>query len=368
MKKNIIYVSLLIMMFSLTTLYGSEVETVVGEDGIEELTVEDAVVKAQKRNKRLRMQGTTIELAKVNKDSAKEHYDNVWDGQFQAASSAYSKATANAEYEVKNEALIADQVAFEIETQFDDILELEEKYKLACENLKVQQQKVNHAAKKETLGLGSIIVTKAEKNQLKIQNKNIESLEQAIETEYRKLNDAIGEKEEKYTLIKENNYEPLDMKRSMQGQVSYAINSDLGIWLQEEVAESEKVAFIAPGPDGYAPTYTLYQQRKLNYAQALNNVSLSKEGKEEQIKQLYENIQALEIQHDKIIIDLEEAQRQYGIMKKRYELGMITALNLEEVELAVLQNELQLSSTIRQHNQLKIMFEKSYLGATQKGR
>ncbi len=175
------------------------------------------------------------------------------------------------------------------------------------------------------------------------------------------MNDAIGGKEERYILVKENSYEPLDMKRSLQGQVSYAINNDIGLWLQEEMAESEKVAFTAPGLDGYAPTYTLYQQRKLSYAQAMNNVSLTKEAKEEQIKQIYENIQALQIQHDKILIDLEEAQRQYEVMKKRYELGMITAMNLEELELGILQHKVQLSSTIRQHNQLKMLFEKSYL-------
>lgn len=371
MKKNIIYVSLLIMMFSLTTLYGSEVETVVGEDGIQELTIEDAIIQAQKRNKTLKTQKTNIEIAKVNTEAAKDYYYNsAWEVGYEEASANYSKAIVNKEYQVKNEDVMAEQIGFDIENRFDDILELEEKHELLSKNLLIQKQKVAHAMKKEELGLGSNVATKAEEIKLELQNKEKESLIQAIDIEYRKLNDAIGAEEERYNLIKENSYEPLEMERSLQGQISHAINSDLGIWLLEELAKTQKGTFTAPnpGPLGGAPTYTLYQQRKLSYEKDLNDIALNKEGKEEQIKQLYENIQALEIQHDKIIIDLEEAQRQYGIMKKRYELGMITALNLEEVELAVLQNELQLSSTIRQHNQLKIMFEKSYLGATQKGR
>lgn len=364
MKKNkMIYITLAMMMFSLTPIHASEPEAKVVEKGVQELTLEDAIIKAQKKSKKLRMQETNIESAKVNKEAAKEHYNNAWDFGFEQASANYSKATANMAYEEKNEKVIAEQVAFEIETQFDDILELEEKYQLAYENMTIQTEKVKHAIKKEELGLGSKVATNAEKTKLALQKKDLESLIQAIDTGYRKLNDAIDEKEERYTLVKENIYEALDMKRSLEGQVSYAISSDIGLWLQEEVAELDKGSFTAPGPDGYAPTYTLYQQRKLNYEQSQNNVSLSKDGKKEQIKQIYENIQALEIQHDKILIDLGEAQRQYGIMKTRYELGMITAMNLQELELAIIQNQVQLSSTIRQHNQLKMLFEKSYLGA-----
>lgn len=367
MRKKVIYISLLIMMFSLTTLYGSEAEPVIAEDGVQELTIEEAISKAQRRDKKLRMQKTNIELAKVNKDGAKQYYDSAPSYGFEEASSAYSKAIANTEYEEKNEVIISEQVAFDIETRFDDILELEEKYHLACENFKIQEQKLNHATKKEALGLGSKVATKAEKTKLETQKKDIESLQQAIDAGYRKLNDAIGGKEERYHLIKENSYEPLDMKRSLEGQVSVAVNADIGLWLQEEIAEAGKVAFAAPGPDGYAPTYTLYMQRKLGYEKDMNNIALNKEGKQEQVKQIYENIQALEIQHDKILLDIEEAKRQYGIMEKRYELGMIIALNLEELDLAIMQSQVQLSSTIRQHNQLKVMFEKSYLGATQMG-
>ncbi len=356
MKKKSLYMALLIIVFSFSMVYAND---------LQELKVEDAIITAQKRNNRLRMQGTNIVSADVDKDSAKEHYYNSGNIGFEQASANYSKATASAEYERKNETIIAEQVAFDIEANFDEILELEEKHELALESLRVQQEKLNHAATRQQLGLGSETATKAEKIKMEIQNKEITGIVQAIDAGYRKLNDAIGGKEERYKLIKENIYEPLDMKRSLQGQVSYSINKDIGIWLQEKVSDADKVAFIAPGPDGGAPTYTLYQQRKLNYAQAQNNITLSKEVKEQQIKQIYENIQALEIQHDRVLVDLEDVQRQKNIMQKRYDLGMIPYINLQEIELAILQNEVQLNSIIRQHNQLKVIFDKSYLTANQ---
>lgn len=362
MKKKTIYITLLIMLFSLTTIHANESKVTPVENGLKELRVEDAIITAQKRSNKLHRQGTSIELAKVNKEAAKENYYNAWDMGYEQASASYSKAIAQETYETKNEEIMAEQVGYAIETQFDEILDLEEKYQVAYANLNLQKQKLNHAIKKEDLGIGSTAATKAEKTKLAGQNKDIESLLQTIDAAYRKLNEAIGGKDERYILVKENSYAPLDMKRSLQGQVSYAINNDIDLWLLEEVAKADKVAFIAPGLDGGAPTYTVYQQRKLNNAQAENTVSLTKEGKEEQIKKIYENIQALEIQHDKIVIDLEEAQRQYNIMKKRYDLGMITLINLEELELGIIQNQAQLSSTIRTHNQLKMVFEKSYLG------
>ena len=352
MNGKSVYMVLLIMMCSFGTVYA---------DDLRELKVEDAIITAQKRNNKLRMQGTNIEFADVNKDAAREHYYNSWDIGFEQASANYSKATANAEYERKNETRIQEQVAFDIETRFDEILELEEKYELALKGLSLQQEKVNHAMKKQQLGLGSEVTVKTEKMKMEAQNKEIDSIIQAIDAGYRKLNDAIGGKEERYRLIKENDYEPLDMKRSLQGQISYSIDKDIGIWLQEKIADADKVEFIAPGPDGGAPTYSLYQQRKLSYAQAQNNITLSKEAKEEQIKQIYENIQALEIQHDKLVIDLEDIQRQKGVMQKRYDLGMVPYINLREIDLAIMQNKVQLNSIVRQHNQLKIIFNKSYL-------
>lgn len=376
MKKiKMMNITLLMMMFSFTILHASEPAAPVLQasepavpiigDMVKRLKIEDAITQAQKKNKKLRMQETNIELAEVNTEGAKEHYYNSWDFGFEKASADYAKAIANEEYERKNEDVIAEQLAYNINNQFDSILELEQKQRLVNENIKIQRQKVAHAIKKEQLGLGSQSSIKAERTKLEVQKKEIESLIQTIDVGYRKLNDAIDGKEERYHLIKENIYEPLNMERSLKGQISYAIDSDLGLWLQEEMAKTDEKTFTAPGYDGYAPTYAVYQQRKLGYEKALNNVALSKEGKEEQIKQIYENILALEIQHAKLLVDLEETQRQYGIMKKRYELGMITSLNLEELKLAILQNQVQITSVTTQHNQLKILFEKSYLGVSQ---
>ena len=360
------------MMFSFSTVQASELEFVEIESTEIQpmemvLKLEDAILMAQKRDKRLRIQQTTIELAEVTTESAKENYYNSWDIGFEQASSNYSQAQANEKYEKKNESIIGEGIAYSMEKQFDTILELEDQHKLAKQSLDIQSEKTRQSLRKQQLGLSSEVATKAEQAKLDLKNKEMESLTQAIDTEYRKLNDVIGGEEERYSLIKENLYRPLEMERSIEGQISYAINSDPGFELQEEMAKAQEISLIAPnpGPMGGAPTYAVYQQRKLSQEQAVSNISLSKEGKEQQIKQIYENILALEIQHDTLLIELEETKRQYEIMLKRYELGMVTNLNLQELELAILQKNTQISSTIRQHNQLKILFDKSYLGQVQ---
>lgn len=356
-KKIVVYISLFIMMFSVTGLQASELES-----GLTELTIEDAIEKAQRKDDRLKTHKIDLELAQANEKIARQQYLGVeWSYRPDEVSAAYTKATANRRYQIKNEVVIKDQIAYEIENQFDAILELEEQSELAASRAKVQKEKTNQVIRKEKLGLASTIEVEAEKATLEIGKQEIKTLAQSLDIEYRKLNDAIGGSEQRYNLIKGNTYEPLDMIGSLEGRVSHAIDSDLGLWLQEQVTDADKTTFLAPGADGYAPTYELYQQRKVAYQKALNDVSLNKEGKKEQVKQIYENILMLELQHDKIVMEIEESKREYDIMKKRYELGMVTSLNLDQLELATLQKKIQLTSIIRQHNQLKEIFDKSYL-------
>lgn len=359
---------MLATLFSITLGVKPNVFASEPVDQVKELKIEDAILKAQQRNKRLRMQQSNIAYAEVDSEDAYYNYQNSWDIGFENASAGYSQARINQDYEIKYEETIKEQIAYDIEGQFDNLLELEEKYELAQKGLNIQQQKVNHAVKKEQLGLGSKHDVETVKALLATQKKEIDSLLQSIDAGYRKLNDAIGGKDERYDLIKENIYEPLDMKRSLQGQVSYAIDSDLGIWKQEESAKNQKITLTAPVFDAFgsrAPTYAEYQKRKIGYEQGLSNVSLSKEGKEKQVKEIYENILALEIQYDRMLIEKEEMQRKYNIVAKQFELGMVTGLVLEETEQGISQIDTQINTIVRQHNQLKILFDKSYLAAGQ---
>ena len=360
-----IYIAMLTILFSLALGVKPNVFALEPMNEIKQLKVEDAILKAQQRNKRLRMQQKEIDYAGADKEDAYYNYQNSWDIGFEAASATYSQTIINQDYETKYEEVIKEQIAYDIEGQFDSLLELEEKYKLAQKGLHIQQQKLNHAIKKEQLGLASKNDLAAAKALLGTQKKEIDSLIQSIDAGYRKLNDAIGGKDERYNLIKENIYQPLDMKRSLQGQVSYAIDSDLEIWKQEESAKNQKILLTANTING-APTYAEYQKRKIGYEQGLSNVSLSKEAKEKQVKEIYENIMALEIQYDRMLIEKEEMQRKYNIIEKQFELGMVTSLALEETEQGLVQINAQINTIIRQHNQLKVLFDKSYLAANQR--
>lgn len=354
--------AMLVSLFAVTLGGGQGVFASEPPAEIEELKIEDAIIKAQKRNKRLRMQQVNIEYAKVDSEDAYYDYQNAWDMGYEMANMQYSQARINKEYEIKYEDTIKEQIAYDIEGQFDNILELEEKYALGQKALEIQEAKVRHSIKREQLGLGSKNNIYTSKAELNAQKEEMKSINQSLDASYRKLNDAIGgDKETRYKLIKENIYTPLDMKRSLEGQISHAINSDIALWMQEESVKTQELIFTAPGKDGWAPSYGEYMKRKLGYEQGLHNISLSKEGKEKQVKEIYENILALEIQYERLLIEKEEVERKYGIVAKQLELGMTTSLVLEEVRQGIRQIETQENSIIRQHNQLKVLFEKSYL-------
>lgn len=356
-----IYTTMMMVLFSLTLGVVPDVFATEPASEIKELKIEEAITKAQQRNRRLRMQQQNIEYAEVDSEDAYYNYQNSWDIGFEKASVGYSQARVNEEYEIKYEETIREQIAYDIEGQFDAIIELEQQYELAQDGLKIQQKKISQAIKKEQLGLGSKNTVATERAILETQNKEMDSLVQSIDAGYRKLNDTIGGKDERYVLVKENIYTPFEMKKSLQGYVSHSIDSDLALWKQEESAKAQRVMLTAPGNDGWAPTYTEYQKRKISYEQGLSNVSLSKEAKEKQVKEIYENILALEIQHDRLLLEKDEMQRKYEIMEKQFQLGLTVALPLEEMRQGLDKIEVQMNSITRQHNQLKVLFEKSYL-------
>lgn len=360
-KVSIVHITILAILLSLSPAAAPNLMAADTASGVKELKLEDAIEQAQRRSRQLRLQQTKIDYAKVDSEEAYYDYRNGDDYSFEIATTNYSQKKLNEEYETKLEPVIKEQIAFDIETQFDSILELEEKYNLSLNALKVQEQKTNHAIKKLELGLGSESVAKAEKANLEMQKKELEVLKQSIDGGYRKLNDTIGGKETRYNLIKETIYTPLNMNRSLQGHISHSISTDLTLWLQEESAKLQEGIIVANTING-APTYTEYQKRKLSYAEGMSSASISKENREKLLKDRYDQIIQLEKQYEKELLNLEEARRKYEIVKKQYELEMTTSLALDEAKVGVMQLEVQINSIIRQHNKLKQLFQKSYLG------
>lgn len=326
----------------------------------QELKLEDAILKAQSRNKQLKMQKRQIDYAEADVEDTYYNYLNGSDYLFDIVSTNYSQAQVTKDYEIKREAVLKEQIAYDVENKFDTILELEETYQVAKKNLYIQEEKAKHELKKHELGLASKNSVELEKIALETLRKEVQALEQSIDAEYRKLNDTIGGKEDRYDLIKENIFTPLEMKRSLQGQISYSINSDPKIWKDEEIAKLQERLLIVNTENG-APTYAEYQKRKIGYEQGMNAVTLSKENKEQNVKDRYEKLLQLEVQYEKALLSLKEIQKKAEVIKKQYELGMTTSLVVEEIELALMQLESQINSITRQHNQLRTLFEKPYL-------
>ncbi|HHX61804.1 MAG TPA: hypothetical protein GX707_14040, partial [Epulopiscium sp.] len=69
-KTKIIYIAMLAMLFSITLGVKPNVFASEPIDQVKELKLEDAILKAQQRNKRLRMQQSKISYAEVDSEDA----------------------------------------------------------------------------------------------------------------------------------------------------------------------------------------------------------------------------------------------------------------------------------------------------------
>lgn len=358
--KKITYLLIVMMLFSFSSVLASEV--VAGEDGIKTLTLEEATERAKKRSKQLKLQEKNVEFAKKDLEDAYYGYKNTSEYAYEHANFNYAVKRAEKDYAKKVEPLWEEKIIYEIEAQFDAIIDAEEKYQLSQKQLKVQEQKNRNIVRKEQLGLTSKADIKADNASLDTHKQEIRNLSQTITAEYRKLNDKIGGKDQRYHLVKENIYAPVDQKRSLEGYISYAIDMNPNIWLQGEVAKLQEGIIGANAMDGSgAPTYTAYEKSKIQYDQGLISVSAIKETAEQGLRDLYQGILELEVQYEKALIGLDEIKRQSSILEKQYELGFIPLLTLEEARVGVIQTETQINSLIRQHNKLKTQFEKSYI-------
>lgn len=358
--RKVIYLLVIVMLFSISTVSASEAKVV--QDDVKTLTLEEAVGRAKQRNKQLKLQQKNIDFAKKDLEEAYDDYKNTSEYAYEHANLNYSVKRAEKDYAQKAESLWEEKVTYDVEMQFDAIIDAEEKYDLAQKQLKMQEEKNRNTARKEQLGLASKADIKVNKVSLDTHRQEIKNLDQTITAEYRKLADKIGNKVQRYHLVKENIYTPVDQKRSLEAYISYAVDMNPSIWLQGEKAKLQEGIIGVNAMDGSgAPTYTAYEKSKIQYEQALMGVSAVKETAELGLKDLYQAILELEIQYEKALISLEEIKRQSSILEKQYELGFIPLLTLEEARLDIIQNRTQINSLIRQHNKLKIQFEKSYI-------
>lgn len=337
------------------------------------LTYEEALEKAKKHSPDLRdIQATA--------DFLQETKEDLWDsvGYFNNVNYEYQKWVNDGWWAVTSAAFQTDlgmqqtsigrkvqELALEatVKSSFNTIISSLDTLELAQKNADMQKKLYQQGQAKYKLGL----LSKYNLDQLQItadqaQDK-VTQLQSSLEQTYIQLNNLMGEKADaRFTIVYDVEYEPYEMKQTMEQYINDKLNSDLTIQLKELSVESAKFGknYLKESSDG-----SEQNKNDLTYDQAQRALKTAKEEKAVAIRNAYLQLGQLDTSYTSAQADLTKAQADLRAAEVNYQAGNVTKITVEQAELGVLQAENALKQIVYQYDLAVFSFENpSLLGSS----
>lgn len=329
------------------------------------LTYEEALEKAKKHSPTLRdIQATDDFLQETKEDlwDSVGYFNNVnydyqkWvnDGWWAVTSAAFSTdlgmQKSSLGRKIQNLALEAT-----VKSTFTSIKSSLDTLELTRKNAEIQKELFRQGQAKYKLGL----LSKYNLDQLEIAANqaadNVSQLEASLEQTYIQLNNLMGEKTDaRFNIEYEVDYEPYEMKQSMEQYVNDKINGDLTIQLKELDVENAKFNknYLKESSTG-----SEQNQNDMSYDSAKRALKTAKEEKEVAIRNAYLQLEQLETKYSTDQSALTKAQADLRAAEVNYQAGNTTKITVEQAKLGVLQAENTLKQDVLNHDMLIFTFE-----------
>ena len=177
---------------------------------------------------------------------------------------------------------------------------------------------------------------------------NVETLERAIEEEYRSFNQLLGISDDtEYELVYDVEYTPYEMGQSMTQYIQNKLNTDYTIkQLEQNVDDAE----FNKNYMSMSSTNSQSASNKYSYEEAKSTLKTAKEDKELAIQNAYNEVQELEDQYETAQRNLETAKSNLELAELNYSLGRNTALDVTMAELNVEEAENTLAQIVYSHD------------------
>ncbi|WP_058485925.1 stalk domain-containing protein [Defluviitalea phaphyphila] len=347
----------------------------INEEGTK-ITYEEAIKKALSNNLALKSIEEGIKISEEFEENARNavvvQRPSVEDYSSEAAIFVSEAVHVNnlltliqAEYGVKaakyQKQIQEGLIKYQVKSSFDSIQSLKKDIELLKKSLETSKIQLEITKQKVNLGLESDYNKIKAEQDYKKQENQLETLQRSLDTEYIKLNSLMGvDEKERFILDYQVEFMPIDMdENELDAYIGRALVKDPSIILkEEEVKQAEYNLHLYTYTGTISDSYDI-RKSKLNQANlALNE---AKDTLEDKIRTTYNQIKQLEEQYKINTLALEQAKDQYDIMKTQYNLGMVSEINLKQVELGILSAQVELEKTIIQHAQLVYLFNNPYL-------
>ena len=331
---------------------------------LQKLTEADAYAKARKNSPDLReIQETVDYLYEVKGD--------FWDDGFTSVPTYKYQKWNNPGLHALNTALFQTETGIQqssigrqmtelglqmaVKSYFTSIHADLDNLKLAQENVVMQEKLLEQAELKHKLGMMSKYNYDKQKAALVQAKDSITQLENALEQQYIKLNDLMGEKAEaRFEYVYDAAFKPYEMAHTMEQFITDKTQNELSIKLLELNLETAKFNknYLSENVTGAE-----MDKNELAYDQAMRALKNARSDMELAIKNTYLQIQQLETAYQTAVTDLEKAQADYRAVQVNYQAGNVTKLTVEQARMGVLQKELALKALVYNHDMLIFSFE-----------
>lgn len=341
-----------------------EEEIALEEEQSTALTYEEALERALKKSYNQKSLMETIDqFEEIRKQAA----DNVryipvgGQGDSAAIMALFNlKSTEiNLQMTKKQEETLKDVLAFNVRSEYDDIVKKIKEIELQEKMIENTERQLNQLSQKSMLGTASNYEYQVQLNKYNEEKQKKAILEQELEDNYLKLNTTMGvDRAERYDVVLEREIEWLEETVNVDTHARRMQTQHPSVWNQEQqIRINELDLELHVFNAGQTP----YQAKQSEVRKSQIELSSLKENIEQAVKTTYNQMKQMESQYELMEIALEKAEKDLNIVRLRYDIGMVVALDVQQAELAITNIKNQMETMLISYEQLKMMFEKPWL-------
>ncbi|MEA4924900.1 MAG: TolC family protein [Syntrophomonadaceae bacterium] len=363
MKKTKVLAIVLTLFISMSIPAAARADSSdAGTAGQAGLTIQQAIDMALKNSSSIKMNDYNIKSAEITLDDASDAVTYMPTGQADESviSAVTALESANISWNMANKSKDTeeDKTVYTVFKDYTGVLQ-------ALENLQYAEQAMSNARwqilmASNTHQVGMISQYQMDQAELQHQTaqNSLTNAQVALDSAYHSLNQDIGlQPDERPSLAEQPAYSKLVVD-DVEAYAHRITESSPSIWQ----ADSQiSVAKIQLDLSAYANTTgNGYQTRKLAIDKAELSASSARDSMEQAVRTLYSSILNLENTYDLQLQALQQTEATLEVTKLKYDLGMATKDDVQTAQLNLSNDRKSLNSTIYQHEQLKLAFEKPW--------
>ena len=242
-----------------------------------------------------------------------------------------------------------------VKNSFSTITLNQSKLELLKKNYDLQRQLLAQATLKNQVGMMSKKDLQDLDRETQQMAEQIRQLQMSIDNAYIALNDLIGiAPEDRYEIINDVEYAPLEMNMSIDMYVSRKLSTDQSLQMQQIAVENAEFSAktISLGTTG-----SEHRTSELEATNTARDYKNAKESKEKSIREAYIQLQQLESMRKNLLTDLEKAKSDLEKVTVNYNVGNVTEITLKQAGLAVDSIENSLLENTLNHDLLMFTFD-----------